>query len=132
MNRRTTVTFPCPPNFWKQVDARAADTGFTLNRKDKEQRTYRKGNRLLMAPAWVTLRRDGKQAMLEAWVVADMFLILSALAGKKPETGIKSGGLTAMLPRRRAAKRSTVYFDASIKSRSPEPSLSTLMALEPG
>jgi len=55
-----------------------------------------------MAPIWVSLRREGKKVILETWVVADMFLILSALAGKKPETGIESGGLTAMLPRRRA------------------------------
>ncbi len=102
MNRRTILSFPCPKDFWPQVENWAAESGFTLIRQDGEQRLYRKGHRLLMAPIWVELRREGKQVVLEAWVVADMFLILSALAGKKPEAGIASGGLTAMLPRRRA------------------------------
>lgn len=102
MNRRTTTSFPCPKNFWPQVEAWAEETGYSLDSRDGEQRIYRKGYRLLMAPSWVELRREGKKVTLEAWVVADMFLILSALAGKKPETGIQSGGLTALLPRRRA------------------------------
>lgn len=102
MNRRTIVSFPCPKDFWLQVERWAAETGFSLNSRDSEKRIYRKGHRLLMAPTWVEFRREGKKVILEAWVVADMFLILSALAGKKPEAGIGSGGLTAMLPRRRA------------------------------
>jgi hypothetical protein len=102
MNRRTIISFPCPKDFWPQVEAWAAETGFHLNCRNGEQRTYRKGNRLVMAPIWVALRREEKEVILETWVVADMFLILSALAGKKPETGIESGGVTAMLPRRRA------------------------------
>lgn len=101
MNRRTIVSFPCPKDFWLQVETWAAETGFNLNSRDGEQRLYRKGHRLLMAPIWVALRREGKMVTLEAWVVADMFLFLSALAGKKPEAGIGSGGLTALLPRRR-------------------------------
>lgn len=104
MNRRTTISFPCPKNFWPQVETWATETGFSLHSRYGEQRIYRKGHRLLMAPIWVALRREGKKVTLEAWVVADMFLILSALAGKKPETGIEAGGLTAMLPRRRARK----------------------------
>ena len=102
MSRRTIVSFSCPKDFWPQVEKWATETGFTLISQDSEQRLYRKGHRLLMAPIWVELRREGKKVVLEAWVVADMFLILSALAGKKPEAGIASGGLTAMLPRRRA------------------------------
>jgi hypothetical protein len=101
MKRRTIVSFPYPKDFWSQVENWAAETGFTLTNRKGEQRLYRKGHRLLMAPIWVEFRREGKQVVLEAWVVADMFLILSALAGKKPETGIESGGMTAMLPRRR-------------------------------
>lgn len=102
MNKRTIVSFNQPRNFWAQVDSWATQTGFVLTDKKANQRRYRKGNRLLMAPILVDLRQEGKNAVLEAWVAADRFLILSVLAGKKPETGIESGGLTAMVPRRRA------------------------------
>lgn len=102
MNRRTTINFACPKNFWPQVENWATECGFSLNSRDGERRFYRKGHRLLMAPIWVMLHCDQKTVTLETWVVADRFLILSALAGKKPETGIESGGLTAMVPRRRA------------------------------
>ncbi|MFO7578125.1 MAG: hypothetical protein R6W66_10405 [Pelovirga sp.] len=102
MNKRTSLEFPCPADLWLQVDAWAAETGFVLKQQEDNRRVYRKGHPLLMAPAWVEMRRSGKGVILEAWVSADMFLVLSMLAGKKAETGIESGGLTAALPRRRA------------------------------
>ncbi len=102
MNKRTRVSFIQPQNFWAQVDSWATQTGFVLVEKSDQGRRYCKGNRLLMAPIMVEFRQEGKKILLETWVVADMFLILSALSGKKPETGIESGGLTAMVPRRRA------------------------------
>ena len=102
MNSRTVRTLPTPQNLWPQVDIWAAETGFRLDCQETTRRVYRKGLRLLMAPAWVEIRQDGEETILEAWVAADIFLFLSILSGKKPETGIESGGLTAMFPRRRA------------------------------
>lgn len=99
---RTVIEFPTPEDLWPQVDVWAAENGFTPERQENERRVYRKGHWLLMAPAMVDIRREGRQVILEAWVKADMFLILSLLAGKKPEAGIESGGLTAAVPRRRA------------------------------
>ena len=102
MKGRTRFEFPCPGNFWSQVDAWATETGFTLHCKEGNRRLYRRGFWLLMAPIWVEIRQDGRQAILEAWVKSDFFLILNILSGSKPETSIKSGGLTAAVPRRRA------------------------------
>lgn len=102
MKGRTVREFSCPRDLWSQVDAWAQETGFRLIRQEDETRTYRKGHALLMAPAWVEIRREGRNAVLEAWVTADFYLILSLLSGKKPETAIESGGLTATVPRRRA------------------------------
>lgn len=102
MKKRTTVSFDCPHNLWPQVESWAAQTGFVLKDTGNNRRLYRKGSRLLMAPIMVELRQEGENATLEAWVAADMFLILSVLTGSKPEAAIESGGLTAMLPRRRA------------------------------
>lgn len=102
MKGRTIREFPCPGELWPQVETWAAETGFTLVHQAENRRIYRQGNWLLMAPAWVEIRQDGRQAVLEAWVKVDFFLILSILAGRKPETGIESGGLTAAVPRRRA------------------------------
>ena len=102
MKGRTVIEFACPRDLWPQVEAWAAETGFTLEREEDGRRTYRKGHWLLMAPAMVEIRKESRQVVLEAWVKADLFLILSLLAGKKPEARIESGGLTAAIPRRRA------------------------------
>lgn len=102
MKGRTVREFSCPKDLWSQVDAWAEETGYRLVRQEDDIRTYRKGHALLMAAAWVEIRREGRRAVLEAWVNADFYLILSLLSGKKPETGIESGGLTATVPRRRA------------------------------
>jgi hypothetical protein len=102
MKGRTILEFPCPADFWSQVDAWAAETGFILQGREGKRRLYRKGFWLLMAPAWLEIRQEGRRATLEAWVKSDFFLILNILAGSKPETAIKSGGLTAAVPRKRA------------------------------
>lgn len=102
MGERTVREFPAGKDLWSRVDAWAAETQFTLRSQDNQRRVYRKGNWLFMAPVWVEIRQEGKRVTLEAWVAADTFLILSLLAGKKPECRIESGGLTAAVPRRRA------------------------------
>jgi hypothetical protein len=102
MKGRTAREFSSPQDLWPQVEAWAAENGFTLDSQEGTRRVYRKGHRLLMAPAWVEIRQEGKRAILESWVTADFYLFLSILTGKKPETGIESGGLTATVPRRRA------------------------------
>ncbi|MBE0597881.1 MAG: hypothetical protein IH614_11475 [Desulfuromonadales bacterium] len=55
-----------------------------------------------MAPAFLEIRQEGGNVTLEAWVKADALLIVSFLAGQKPEMAIGAGGLTAAVPRRRA------------------------------
>lgn len=119
MKGRTVREFACPKDLWKQVDAWATETGFRLVRQEDDTRTYRKGHALFMAPAWVEIRMEGRRAILEAWVSADFYLILSLLSGSKPETGIESGGLTATVPRRRAREavnRLLVRFGQNILS----------------
>ncbi len=102
MKNRTIIEFPCSSDPWPQVEAWAAETGFNLKSQQGERRVYRKGHWLLMAPTCVDVRKEGKKVVLEAWVKADLYLILSLLSGQKAESGIESGGLTAMVPRRRA------------------------------
>jgi hypothetical protein len=102
MKGRTTREFTCKTDLWPVIDSWAAETGFVLESKEKFQRIYRKGNRLLMAPAFLEIRLKGRSVTLEAWVSADFYLILTLLSGKKPESKIESGGLTAVVPRKRA------------------------------
>ena len=102
MKGRTVIEFPCPRDLWTQVEDWAAESGFSLHRREENSRLYRRGHALLMAPAWVELRREGGQVLLQAWVMADSYLLLSLLAGRKPEMAIESGGLVAAVPRRRA------------------------------
>ena len=102
MRRRTVLEFPCPKDLWSQVEAWAAEAGFTLDHRDKDCRHYRKGYQLLIAPTFVEIRKEGKKVVLETWVKADFFLILSLLKGERPEMGIESGGMTASVPRWKA------------------------------
>jgi hypothetical protein len=100
--RRTVRDFPYTGDVWPLIESWAAQTGFVELDKSSIRRLYRKGGGLLMAPAFLEIRHEGGRVALEAWVKADFFLILSVLAGQKPETAIESGGLTAALPRKRA------------------------------
>lgn len=102
MKGRTIRSFIYHGDLWPLVDAWAAETGFGLLHGETSRRVYRKGKWFLMAPAFLEIRREQGRVTIETWVKADLFLVLSILKGKKPETGIESGGLTASVPRKRA------------------------------
>jgi hypothetical protein len=103
MNRRTVRDFSYTEDLWPIVESWAAQTGFVEREKSPNRRLYRKGGGgLVMAPAFLEIRREGRKVSLEAWVKADALLILSFLAGQKPEMAIESGALTAAFPRKRA------------------------------
>jgi len=102
MAGRTVREFTYKENIWPVVEQWAADSGFSSKKQEMSRRIYRKGHILLMAPAFLEIRQEGKRVILEAWVSADTFLILNLLTGKKPEMQIESGGLTASIPRKRA------------------------------
>jgi hypothetical protein len=101
---RTTREFPYKAELWPQVEAWAAAAGYTLAEQQPQRRRYRKGHQLLSAPAFLELTREGDRVTLQAWIKADMYLIMALLTGKPPEAGIESGGLTAWIPRQRARK----------------------------
>lgn len=102
MKGRTVREFNYKGDLWALVDGWAAETGFKLQQQEESWRRYRKGGWLLMAPAFLEIRQDRGKVKLEAWVKADFFLVVSLLTGKKAETGIEPGGLTAAVPRKRA------------------------------
>lgn len=102
MKSRTIREFSCSVELWPLVEKWAAEHGFTLDLKEDAHRIYRKGHRLVMAPAMVEIRQDGERVILEAWIKADLYLVMALLTGKPPEAGIEPGGLTAWIPRKRA------------------------------
>ncbi len=102
MKGRTVREFNYRGDLWPLVDAWASETGYRLVKQEDSGRLYRKGGWLLMAPAFLEIRQDRGKVRLEAWVKADFFLVVSLLTGKKAETGIEPGGLTAAVPRKRA------------------------------
>ena len=102
MKGRTTREFIWKADLWPLVEKWAAETGFVLEKQDGKCRMYRKGNRLLMAPAYLEICQERGRVTLETWVSADFYLLVSLLSGRKPESRIESGGLTAVVPRKRA------------------------------
>lgn len=103
MKKRTSRNFPCKSDPWPMVETWALETGFRLCREEAGKRLYRKGGGwLLMAPSFVEISRQGTELAVEAWVKADLYLILSIFGDRSPEAAIESGGLTASVPRKRA------------------------------
>jgi len=102
MKGRTTREFIYKTDLWPILDKWAAETGYVLETEEKSRRVYRRGNRLLMAPTFLEIRKERNKAILEAWVSADFYLFMTLLSGKKPESRIDSGGLTAAVPRKQA------------------------------
>lgn len=102
MKGRTIREFNFRSDIWPLIDKWAVENGFVLAEKESSSRTYRKGNRMLTAPVFLTVEQKKGRVVLQAWVKADMFLIMSVLTGKPAEAGIESGGLTASVPRLRA------------------------------
>lgn len=102
MTGRSSREFSCKTDPWPVIDQWALENNFSMQIQEKSRRVYRKGHMLLMAPAFLEIRQEGRKLFLEAWIKADFFLILSLLTGKKAESGIESGGLTAVVPRKRA------------------------------
>lgn len=100
--RRSRRDFSYAGEIWPILESWAAQSGFIEREKTPNRRLYQKRGGLLMAPAFLAVRQDGGKVILEAWVKADAFIILSFLAGQTPEMAIGSGGLTAAVPRKRA------------------------------
>ena len=99
---RTIREFTYNANLWVLVEKWAEKGGFTLELQEDSHRIYRKGHRLLTAPAMLEIRQQGQTVTLEAWIKADLHLVMALMTGKPPEAGIESGGLTAWIPRKRA------------------------------
>jgi len=102
MKGRTTREFACSSDPWPIVEAWAAENGYQLKKEEGPTRLYHKGNWQLMAPACLQFTWSENRAKLEAWVKADIYLLISLLTGKKPEARLDSGGLIATVPRRLA------------------------------
>ena len=102
MKGRTIREFTYNDEIWPLLDRWAAGNGFVLLEQQASTRVYRKGNRLVAAPAFLQVSQQGAKINVQAWVKADMYLIMSVLTGKPAEAGIDSGGLTAWIPRMRA------------------------------
>jgi len=102
MKSRSIREFTWNAELWPLVDSWASEHHFVLKTSENNRRIYSKGNRLIMAPTFLEISYKKGRVSLEIWVNADLFMIMSLLKGKKAETGIESGGLTAAIPRKQA------------------------------
>ncbi|NIQ94842.1 MAG: hypothetical protein GWO11_03750 [Desulfuromonadales bacterium] len=112
MKSRTTREFIFNGDLWPLVDRWAAEAGFKTVAKEKNRRLFQRGIPVVMAPTMVEVRRRKAEVGLQAWVKADPYLVIAVLTGKKPEMGIESGGMTALLPRRRARRAVNALLEA--------------------
>lgn len=100
MKGRTTREFNYPGDIWGVVENWAERHRFQLTKEEGATRLYQKGHWQLMAPACLEVTRDEDRVTLEAWVKADLYILVSLLTGRKPEARLDRGGLVAAVPRR--------------------------------
>ena len=101
---RTIREFKYQPDLWTLVDQWADKNGFALQQKELSRRLYRRGRWLLLGPAMVEIAEDQGMITLQAWIKADLYMLMEQLNGKIPEVTIESGGLTAWVSRIKARK----------------------------
>jgi hypothetical protein len=100
MKGRTTREFDYSAEIWPVIESWAAEKGYLLKKQEETTRLYQKSHWQLMAPTCLQVTRQDDHVVLEAWVKADFYLLVSLLTGKQPEARLESGGLVATLPRR--------------------------------
>ena len=101
---RTRLSFPYSGNLWSVLDPWAGQNGYTIKQDSSSERLYQKGVGFLVAPMMLSVRSDGQQVTLEAWVRANLFVRLGALFLIPAEMGIESGGFKLVVPRNIARK----------------------------
>jgi hypothetical protein len=83
------------------VDAWAADQHFGFRGVSPDgTRCYQRGNGILIGAMPLTIRQDGQDVHLEAWMHANLWARLSALFLITTDSGIESGGIWGILPKR--------------------------------
>jgi len=101
MKSRTSRELTYNGDLWTLVEEWSAETGFKVREQERDRRLYQRGIPLVMAPSMVEIRKRKAKVTVEAWVKADAYLILAFFTGRSAEMGIESGGITALLPRKR-------------------------------
>ena len=82
------------------VDAWAADQHYGFRGVSPDgTRNYQRGNGILTGAMPFSIRQNGPQVHLEAWIHANLMARISALFLIPSDMGIESGGMRGVLPR---------------------------------
>jgi len=104
LSTRAIREFSYQSDLWPVVDRWAAENGFVLLQQEPSRRLYRRGRLLLLGPTMVEIAENQGTITLQAWIKAELFMLMEQLMAKTPEVTIESGGLTAWVPRIKARK----------------------------
>lgn len=100
--RRAIREFNYHSDLWSVVDRWATENGFVLQQQDVSRRLYRRGRWLLFGPTMLEISEEQGAVTLQAWIKADLYLLMDLFTKKAPEVTIESGGFTAWVPRIKA------------------------------
>ena len=100
MSDRTTLRFNSDGDIWSIVDKWAGENGYVLKESVGDEKLYQKGIGFLVAPMMLKVVQRNREAVIEAWVRANLFVRMMSLFILPAEMGIESGGFRAALPRR--------------------------------
>jgi len=99
-DKRTIRDFAYSGDLWSVVDAWAQETKYVPVGGEREDRVYQRGVGFWVAPQMLSIRRDGDNVHLEAWIRAGLFVRLMSLFILPSEMHIGPGGMRAALPRK--------------------------------
>ncbi len=103
-DKRATIQFSEPPDFWETVESWAGPTKYKLKESSDGKRTYQKGTGFLVAPQMLEIESSGGHTTMQAWIRAGLFVRMMSLFILPAEITIASGGLKAAIPRKMARK----------------------------
>ena len=102
IGRRTQRELAYSPEKWNLIDSWATTNRYQKVEEADNRILYKRRLGWTMPPTFIEMVQEKKRIKLDFWVKADAYLVVSLLTFKDPEIRLDRGGMSAMLPRKKA------------------------------
>ena len=103
VGRRTQREMDFNQDNWNQVKLWATENGYKLCEEDGDKRIlYKRSLGWTLPPTYLEMAVEEQRIVLDFWVKADAYLVVSLMTSRPPEIRLDRGGMTAMVPRKKA------------------------------
>ena len=102
VGRRTQRELDFSQDKWDLVKTWAMGNGYELCKEDEKRLLFKKRLGWTMPSTFLEMAIEDRRIILDFWVKADAYLVVSLMTSKPPEIRLDRGGMTAMIPRKKA------------------------------